>query len=493
MNASTRHAFTIEGFRSWKRVNDGNRCALLNHVGCVNSPHNNAIKSVEGLSNVARHIDKVISAQSLEEIQKNRLRLKTTIESVRWLSLQACAFGGHDESLDSNNPGNLIVMIKLMEKLNIDIDDVVLEKAPKNAKYTSPMIQKEILHILANKVRNIIREEIGDAKFCILVDEAKDAANREQMAIVLRFVDVHGFLWERFFEIVHVTDTTAFTLKKEISDVLARYNLNIENMQGQGASPKCQNKLQCAQAVEVEHMLATGERETGRGANQIDTLHRAGTTHWSSHSSSICSLIDMYGATIKVLQTMVEEGSSNSIRGEAGGALIAVRFFDFIFFDLMHRIMGITDLLCRALQHKSLDILNAMDLVSTIKTLLQTLRQDGFNTLLMHVGSICTQYGIEMPMMDARYKEVTGHSCQQRDHITMDHYYRVDIFNAVIDFQLGELNNRFSEGAIELLILSSALEPKDDFKSLDIDKICTLAEKFYPGDFTNQDMHYLRC
>ena len=33
---------------------------------------------------------------------------------------------------------------------------------------------------------------------------------------------------------MHVTDTTAFTLKKEISDVLARYNLNIENMRGQG-------------------------------------------------------------------------------------------------------------------------------------------------------------------------------------------------------------------------------------------------------------------
>ncbi|GFZ13169.1 hypothetical protein Acr_23g0015540 [Actinidia rufa] len=215
-----------------------------------------------------------------------------------------------------------------------------------------------------------------------------------------------------FFEIVHVTDTTAVTLKKEISDVLARYNLNIENMRGQGASPKRQNELQCAQVAEVEHMLDTGERETSRGANQIGTLHRAGTTRWSSHFSSICSLIDMYGATIKVLQTMVEEGSSNSIHGEAGGALIAVRSFDFIFIlHLMHRIMGITDLLCRASQHKSLDILNTMDLVSTTKALLQTLRQDGFNTLLMHVGSVCTQYDIEMPMMDARYKEVTGRSC----------------------------------------------------------------------------------
>ena len=97
----------------------------------------------------------------------------------------------------------------------------------------------------------------------------------------------------------------------------------------------------------------------------------------------------MYGATIKVLENMVEEGTSNLMRGEAGGSLIAMRSFEFVFMlYLMHKIMGITDLLCRALQQKYLDILNAMDLVSTTKELLQTLRVDGFDILLKHVKSI---------------------------------------------------------------------------------------------------------
>jgi len=77
-----------------------------------------------------------------------------------------------------------------MRRLNVDIDDVVLEKALKNAKYTSPTIQKDILHILANKVKKKICEELKDAKFCIFVDEAKDASNKEQMAIVFRFIDI---------------------------------------------------------------------------------------------------------------------------------------------------------------------------------------------------------------------------------------------------------------------------------------------------------------
>ena len=72
------------------------------------------------------------------------------------------------------------------------------------------------MHILANNVRNAIHEEIGDAKFCILVYEARDESKREQMTIILRFVDKEGFIKERFFHIVHVRDTTALTLKNEI-------------------------------------------------------------------------------------------------------------------------------------------------------------------------------------------------------------------------------------------------------------------------------------
>jgi hypothetical protein len=54
----------------------------------------------------------------------------------------------------------------------------------------------------------------------------------------------------------------------------------------------------------------------------------------------------MYGATIIVLESMVQERSSNSIRGETGGCLIVMKSFEFIFIlYFMHKIMGITNLL----------------------------------------------------------------------------------------------------------------------------------------------------
>lgn len=260
-----------------------------------------------------------------------------------------------------------------------------------------------------------------------------------------------------------------------------------------GCSPKWHTELHSAQTFEIAHVVNSGERDTGRGLNQIGNLHRSGATRWSSHFESICSLIDMYGATISVLESIIEEGNSSSLRGEATGCLIIMRSFDFIFtLHMMHKIMGVTDLLCRALQHKSLDIVSAMDLVSTTKALLLTLREEGFDNLLAYVLSICPQHGIEIPDMEALYRSATGRSCQQKNSMTVCQHYHFDIFNSAIDFQREELNSRFSDGAVELLVLSSALDPKDNFKSFKVEDVYRLAEKFYPADFTGQEMHYLK-
>ncbi|GAV57732.1 Dimer_Tnp_hAT domain-containing protein, partial [Cephalotus follicularis] len=69
----------------------------------------------------------------------------------------------------------------------------------------------------------------------------------------------------------------------------------------------------------------------------------------------------------------------------------------------------------------------------------------------------------------------------------------VDVFIATIDSQLQELNIRFNEHAVELIILSSALNPTDGYRSFDCDKICNLVEKFYPLDFTEQEKILLKC
>ena len=67
-----------------------------------------------------------------------------------------------------------------------------------------------------------------------LMKLVRDESMKEQMAVVLRYVDTNGFVQERFFGIVHVVDTTAVTLKKEIYYLFSNYWLDIQNIRGQG-------------------------------------------------------------------------------------------------------------------------------------------------------------------------------------------------------------------------------------------------------------------
>lgn len=75
-----------------------------------------------------------------------------------------------------------------------------------------------------------------------------------------------------------------------------------------------------------------------------------------------------------------------------------------------------------------------MNLVSTTKTLLRTLRDVGFDLLLTHMQSVYTQYEIDIPHMNALYKKTTGHSCQQQGLVTVYQHYHYDIFNSTTDF-----------------------------------------------------------
>ncbi|PVH64911.1 hypothetical protein PAHAL_2G382600 [Panicum hallii] len=150
--------------------------------------------------------------------------------------------------------------------------------------------------------------------------------------------------------------------------------------------------------------------------------------------------------------------------------------FDFVFIlHVMKEIMGITDMLCKKLQYKSQDIVNAMDDVATTKRLIQELRDQAI---------VC-------PNMKDLYADFIR--SQAPNEITVEHHYRYDIFTVAIEQQAQELNCRFSEQATEFLILCTSLDPSDSFSSFNIDKVCSLASKFYPADFLERERANLRC
>ena len=128
-----------------------------------------------------------------------------------------------------------------------------------------------------------------------------------------------------------------------------------------------------------------------------------------------------------------------------------------------------------------------MQLVCSTKILIQNLREGGWQNLLKDVVFFCEQHDIDIPNFNSTYVARHGHSRHQKGHVTMEHHFRVNIFLVTVDKQLQELNDRFSEQTMELLTLSNALVPKDAYKAFNIQDICTLMNKYYPLDFSEQE------
>lgn len=92
-------------------------------------------------------------------------------------------------------------------------DAVVKQKhqdGSKNAVYTSPEIQNELLDIMGNIVQDKIINSVKEAKlFSILVDETKDISKVEEIAIIVRFIDNVPSVNELFLTYIPAKNLTA--------------------------------------------------------------------------------------------------------------------------------------------------------------------------------------------------------------------------------------------------------------------------------------------
>ena len=221
--------FVMEGFSSW---NQSER--LASHVGGMNNFHNIAVKMCDSLMKQNHSIAQGFYKHDDAVKNEYRLRLNASVDASRYLLQQGIPFRAHDESENSGNKGNFLELIRYTADQNEAVRKVVLENAPKNNQMTSPPIQRDIVHCFAEEVVKSIIEEVDHGIFGLLVDESADISHKEQMAVVLRFVDKNGTIKERFIGVVHVKETSSLTLQLAIDDLFAKYGLSLKNVRGQG-------------------------------------------------------------------------------------------------------------------------------------------------------------------------------------------------------------------------------------------------------------------
>ncbi|XP_077249175.1 uncharacterized protein LOC143888621 [Tasmannia lanceolata] len=343
--------------------------------------------------------------------------------------------------------------------INEDIKRVCVEKCSGNLKLVTSDIQKDIVSACAIGTTNSIIKDLGDSLFAILVDEACDVSNKEQMTVVIRYVDKLGHVVERLLALVGVAKKNM-----NISDLFFLVTNVVNVVRG---SCKRHDILQEIQLAKIKETLENGELSNGQGLNQNTTLKRGGggDTRWSSHYRTLVSLEYMFSSILDVLDLIVKDMKlSSDQRHEAHNLLKSLQTFEFAFsLHLMISLLGITNELLQALQRKDQVIVNAM-------------------TLLDDISSFCAKHDIEVPSLVDTYV-VPGRVRRHVEKRTVLHHFQVELFFQVIDLQLQELNSRFSEANTKLLLCVACLNPSDSFYAFDKEKLIRLS-KFYLKEFS---------
>ena len=138
-----------------------------------------------------QHIQSVLVTQSNQDKIEYQIQLNAIVDCIRFLLCRALAFRGHNESQGSSDKRNFLEFLQFFGDHN-----EVLQKAPKICKLTHPDIQKDIVNAIARETLKAIIKDLDNGFFSILVDESRDISVKEQMALVLRYVNKKGIIIE---------------------------------------------------------------------------------------------------------------------------------------------------------------------------------------------------------------------------------------------------------------------------------------------------------
>ena len=209
-------AFVTEGFSNWKKALE------------IFLQHSNSSMHKEALLKMKLMQQPTVTAQLSGRIQADqklhRDMLLKQLTTMRYLLRQGLALRGHEDS-----EGNLLQLLLLRCEDSPGLKQWIAAK-----KYISPEIVNELIALMAH---HVLRESLHDVQeaevFSIIVDEATDISNTEQLCLSVRWVDNAFMIHEAPVELIEVPKTDAATLAMMIKDSLIHFSLPLSQCRGQ--------------------------------------------------------------------------------------------------------------------------------------------------------------------------------------------------------------------------------------------------------------------
>ncbi|VEN39052.1 unnamed protein product [Callosobruchus maculatus] len=421
------------------------------------------------------------------------------------------------------------VLLDLL-KLRIDSGDNKLkshfEKCRRNAIYTSPRIQNELINLCGEVIQeNVISEVRKTMAYSILADETADVSGKEQLSIGVRFYDESkSKIREEFVGFVELKAQNASAIAEAIDNFLISSNLSKEDCVGFGfdgcstmagkeggvqailrkkypralyfhcSSHKLNLVVNDANAVpEIRNTVATVKdvitffRESTTRRNYAPNLSRLCETRWSEKYKSIKKFSQHFSELVKSLETLSVEGNYATRKSAYQLHSAVTKPVFIVSLQTIAKYSAVIEPVVNALQAKSIDMISVGKHIKNIKDILRNDREfpDRIsNEILQKARAVAMDLNIEISVPRLAHKQ-THRSNPPSDND--NEYWRRSLIIPYIDSLISSLNIRFSQENTPAFALSR-LHPLYMTKTsiADLHKNAESFQEFYNLDITGE-------
>ena len=406
----------------------------------------------------------------------------------------------------SSNEGNFVQLVRFRAETDTILADH-LTKGPKNARYTSKTIQNELVGVIGDKIRDDIIQEVKSAKhYTVIADEVTDAANKEELSLVFRYV-YNGEIREVFVDFLEVERITGRVLGEAILKWLRNHGISPTDMRGQcydGASnmsgarsgvkaivqeaaPKAMYYHCAAHRLNLSVVSACSIRAFKNAESYVGEISRffsysakrqrlldraieacdstpkakklkdACRTRWVERIDSYAVFLELLPALHYCLQAMVSPnlhidlGTDWSWDGEtitkSNGFLFQLQSSTFLVaFQILVQVLQILRELTIKLQMRAVDVGQAYKMVNRVVSTLQSMRNRStteFNKQFVEATKIGKRInGDHFQLTTPRLYGRQVHRSNPPSS-TPEDYYRISLYDEFLSHVIAELEVRF--------------------------------------------------
>ncbi len=388
-------------------------------------------------------------------------------------------------------------------ELQVTNGDQLLEQHinqhPLNAQYTSRFSASMLIEAVDTWLeRKLLKSLKSSPYFTVMADECQDISSQEELSICFRWL-IDGCPEEHYLTTLHVKSTDADAITAAITAYISEKNLDYQKLVGQGydgaatfsgskSGVQRRIRVHAAHALYIHCSCHRLQLASIQAAESVDTIKKMfgtmeslwklfyyspkkaealkdvqnilglpelkvvkpSSTRWLSHERCIRAIRKELASLIITLDNLYESSGD----AEAYGLSLVLSSYSGI--ATIFLLSAVLDLLAKLncfMQKKATDFSRLPIMLDGVMCELKDLKKDGAdwcNLVETAIANLTNEHGITIRRASTR----TG-----RAIATTMSEYRVSVAIPYIDHLISNINGRFSDTAVKLLVSSSVFDP----------------------------------